>query len=327
MYLRKSLSGLTGLLVAVALTASPAAAAGPVTTKPFPAVLKLPNGFSPEGIAIDGKTAYTGSLADGAIQRVDLRSGVATRFAPSPGPGKISVGMDVDRFGRLWVAGGGKGGPLPVLFTGFRVYDTRSGTKLADVLIPEGSFINDVVVTRDAAWFTDSGDPAALVRVPIGHDGRIGTPRKVVLGGEWVPGSPINANGIVATPDGKNLIVGQTTAAGGGAALYVVSPTSGDVAQARRIRLDGPLESSDGLVLSGRTLHVVSHHGVVKVELARGLAAGKVLSTTEVPGAAFASTGALFGGRLYVVDANLGENLSNVGNPAAAFKIVAIPVP
>ncbi|WP_143022767.1 superoxide dismutase [Lentzea jiangxiensis] len=314
------------LLVTAALFAAPAAAA-PVPAERFPAVVNLPNGFSPEGIAVDGKTAYTGSLANGAIRRVDLRTGVTTQFAPSPGPGKISVGMDVDRFGRLWVAGGGHGGPLPGVLSSFRLYDTRSGAKLADVLVPEASFINDVEVTRDAAWFTDSADPAALVRVPIGTTGRVGVAEKIVLGGGWVPGGPINANGITATPDGENLLVGQTAAAGGGAALYLVPSTTGDVALARKINLQGDLESADGLVLVGRTLYVVTHDGVVEVELARQLTAGRVLGVTEVPGAAFASTGAVFGGRLYVVDANLGENLSNIGNPDATFKIVAIPVP
>ncbi|MEV6712750.1 hypothetical protein AB0M48_12010 [Lentzea sp. NPDC051208] len=324
--MRKSTGSLLALLATVGLFVAPAAAA-PVPAKPFPAVLDLPNGFSPEGIAIEGRTAYTGSLANGAIQRIDLRTGVATQFAPSPGPGKISVGMDIDRFGRLWVAGGGDGGPLAGILGGFRVYDTKSGAKLADVPVPEAKFVNDVTVTRDAAWFTDSADPAALVRVPIGVNGKIGAPRKIMLGGEWVPGGAINANGITATPDGENLIVGQTAAADGGAALYIVPATTGEVVQARKITLRGQLESADGLVLIARTLYVITHHGVIEVRLDRQLTTGNIIGISEVPGAAFASTGAVFGNRLYVVDANLGENLSNIGNPDAAFKIVAIPVP
>ena len=110
---------------------------------------------------------------------------------------------------------------------------------------PAAGFFNDVKVTRDAAWFTDSADPAALVRVPISPTGRIGTPRKVVLAGDRVPGGAINANGIEATPDGRHLIVDQTTAAEGGAALYLVPATSSGTAAARRITLRGHLESAE----------------------------------------------------------------------------------
>ena len=46
-----------------------------------------------------------------------------------------------------------------------------------------------------------------------------------------------------------------------------------------------------------------------------------------MPGAAWPSAAKAFGGRLYVLDANFGDNLSNVGNPAAAFQVVAIPLP
>jgi hypothetical protein len=43
-----------------------------------------------------------------------------------------------------------------------------------------------------------------------------------------------------------------------------------------------------------------------------------------VPGVSWPSTDKTFGGRLY---ANFGESFSNIGNPAAEFKAVAIPLP
>jgi hypothetical protein len=56
--------------------------------------------------------------------------------------------MKVDR-GRLWVAGGGTGMAF--------VYDASSGADVTSYqLSTGGSFINDVVVTKRAAWFTDS---------------------------------------------------------------------------------------------------------------------------------------------------------------------------
>jgi len=49
------------------------------------------------------------------------------------------------------------------------------------------------------------------------------------------------------------------------------------VAESRKIVLqDGP-ESADGLILTGRTLHVVTQHGVVKVQLTRQLTTAKTV--------------------------------------------------
>jgi sugar lactone lactonase YvrE len=318
------------VLVAAGLSAAPASAAPGSearSARPLPKVLNLPNGFSPEGIAIDERVAYTGSLVDGSIQRIDLKTGAATRFAPSPGPSRVAVGMHIDRFDRLWVAGGGTGFGRN-LITSFRVYDTRSGAALADVAVPEAVFLNDVFVTRDAAWFTDSFGPN-LIRVPIGANGKIGSPEKVVLGGDW---TGLTANGIVATPDGKSLIVGKFEAAeGSGGVLYVVPTDSVGVANARRITLHGHLDAvaagTDGLVLNGQTLYTVNSGGVVEIKLSRSLTTGQVLGTTEVPGAAWPTTAKRFGSRLYVIDGNFGENFSNIGNPTAAFKVVAIPMP
>ncbi|GAB2764085.1 hypothetical protein GCM10027072_73360 [Streptomyces bullii] len=328
--MKHALPPVLSVLVAVGLFAAPVSAAPASevrSAKPFPKVLNLPNGFSPEGIAIDERVAFTGSLVDGSIQRINLKTGATEQFAPSPGPSRVAVGMHVDRFDRLWVAGGGKGFGRD-LITSFRVYDTRSGALLADVPVPEAVFLNDVIVTRSAVWFTDSFGPN-LVRVPIGANGKIGSPKKVALGGDW---TGLSANGIVATPDGKRLIVAQQEATeGSGGALYVVPNDSAEVANARRITLHGHLDSlaagADGLVLIGQTLYVVNSEGVAEIKLSRSLTAGRVLGTTEVPDAGWPTTAKPFGSRLYVVDGNFGENFSNIGNPNAVFKVVAIPLP
>lgn len=84
---------------------------------------------------------------------------------------------------------------------------------------------------------------------------------------------------------------------------------------------------ADGLQLVGRTLYEVHSQGVDKVRLSRSLTAGQVLGNTKAPGVSWPSTGKTFGGRLRVVDADFGENFSDIGSPAAAFKVVAIPLP
>src|SRR5947199_9508518 len=101
-------AAVTALLVpAGAAAATPAGGPGH-----FPATIALPLGFPPEGIAIGGHFAWFGSRLDGSIYRADLRTG-AGRIV-SPGPGTPSLGLKLDRRGRLFVAGG-TGGDARVL--------------------------------------------------------------------------------------------------------------------------------------------------------------------------------------------------------------------
>lgn len=320
--MKRSLTSVLTVALSVPLTvgllAAPAAAEKSLVDIP------LPNGFSPEGIAIHEGVAYTGSLVDGSILQVELPDGDVEEFAPSPGSDKRALGMDVDRFDRLWVAGGGEAF-FPGVAAGFRVYDTDTGELVTDVEVP-GQFLNDVFVTKDAAWFTDSFAPQ-LFKVPIAKNGEIGTPERVELGGEWEPSAEVDANGIVAAPGGK-LIVGQTVAGDGpGGALYVIDEDAEGVADAQRITLSGgTLETgTDGLVLIGRKLYVVAPDGVVKVRLNESLTTGTVITKLDV-GAEWATTAKKFRSSLYVVDGNFGENFSNIGNPDAEFKIVKVPL-
>lgn len=319
--MKRSLTSVLSVALAVPLTVGLLAA--PASAEKALVDIPLPNGFSPEGIAIDEGVAYTGSLADGAILQVDLSSGDVEEFVPSPGSDKRAAGMDVDRFDRLWVAGGGDAF-FPGVAPSFRVYDTDTGDLVTDVEVP-GELINDVFVTKDAAWFTDTFAPQ-LFKVPIAKDGEIGPPERVELGGDWEPSAEFDANGIVAAPGGK-LIVGQTAAPDGtGGALYVIDEDAEGVADAQRITLSGgSLEAgTDGLVLIGRKLYVVAADGVVKVRLNESLTTGTVITKLDV-GAEWATTAKKYRSSLYVVDGNFGENFSNIGNPDAEFKIVKVP--
>ena len=152
------------LALAGALVVFATAAAAQAT---FPEEISLPNGFRPEGIAIgNGATFYVGSIPTGAVYRGDLRTGDGAILVPAA-PGRASIGMKFDR-GLLYVAGGPTG-------KGF-VYDAQSGVLLREVQLAMGAggtFVNDVVVTRDAAYFTDSQRPA-LYRLPLANDGTPG---------------------------------------------------------------------------------------------------------------------------------------------------------
>jgi hypothetical protein len=106
-----------------------------------------------------------------------------------------------------------------------------------------------------------------------------------------------------------------------------VPPSSSPARPSHNARKCRVTDGADGLELIGRTLYVANPQDVVEINLSGSLTDGQILGTTKVPGAAWPSAAKAFGGRLYVLDANLGDNLSNVGNPAATFQVVAIPLP
>lgn len=290
----------TPLLVAalVAALSLPASAAA------FPGVIPLPIGFQPEGIAIGGgAVAYAGSLADGDVVRVDLRTGSVERFVDVDD--RVAVGLAVDPSGsRLFVAGGPTGQAW--------VYDTTSGEQLAALALTDpGTFINDVVVTREAAWFTDSFTDL-LYRVPLAANGLpTGEVEDVALGGDFDfhPGE-FNANGIEATPDGQALLVIQSVTA----TLYHVDPDDGE---ATVIDIDGDLANGDGILLTGRRhLLVVRNRDnmVAEVTLDPSLASGAVTATTTDPDFDVPTTIARLGSRQYVVNARFGT----AGDPSTA---------
>ena len=131
--------------------------------------------------------------------------------------------------------------------------DTESGDILASYQLTTGtSFVNDVILTRNAAWFTDSAQ-AQLYKLPLGPNGVLPDASEIVtlpLTGEWVQGTGFGANGITRTPDSKALLVVHSTSG----LLYRVDRASG---AATEVDLDTSLTNGDGLLLQGRTLYAV----------------------------------------------------------------------
>ncbi len=236
-----------GLATALAATAAPAIAqAHGRPADRFPAVISLPNGFAPEGIAIRGNTAWFGSLVDGDIYAASLRTGKGRVI--SQGPGTPAAGLKVDQRGRLFVAGA-TGGDA-------RVVDTRTGRVLASYQLATGAgFVNDVVLTKRTAWFTDSQNPV-LYGLPLGKGGRLpaaGAVIRLPLSGDYVHQPGFNLNGIAATPDGKRLLAVQSSTG----LLFRIDPRTG---VARTVDLGGYLlTNGDGLLVLGRTLYVVQN--------------------------------------------------------------------
>lgn len=287
----------------------PSAQASPSRHGGFPEVVDLPDGFRPEGIAIRGTTAYFGSLADGDIYAADLRSGEGAVI--SEGPGTPSVGLKIDDRGRLFVAGGAAGEA--------RVISARTGQVLATYeFTAEASFINDVVLTRRMAWFTDSANPV-LYGLPLGRRGDLPDADEVVtleLGGEYVQQPGFNLNGITRTPDGRALLAVQTATG----LLFRIDPESGE---ATEVDLGGALlTNGDGMLLLGRTLYVVQNRSnqVAVVELNRSGTRGQLVDTLNSDHFDVPTTVAAFGRWLYLPKARF----STPPTPTTTYTAVRI---
>lgn len=310
-----------GLLATVALILAaagqtPAAAqsaSGPpaATATVFPSFIPLPNGFSPEGITVGrGGSFYVASTLGSAIYAGDLRTGTGAILVP-PQPGREALGLKVDQRDRLFVAGA---------FTGQAyVYDAQTGDQLAtfDLAPPGAAFINDVVVTQDAAYFTDTLEPRLFV-LPIAPDGALGAPHELPLTGDYVHiPDGFNLNGIEATPTGSELLVDQTEAH----KIFRVDPKTGI---AREIAIDGDPGFGDGLLLRDHTLYIATgfDNEVRVVELAPDLRSGALAGMITDPLFDVPTTLAALGPRLYVVNARF----STEPGPDVHYEILQVPL-
>lgn len=260
---------LTVLLFILLLLPSTAPPAASHQTGRWPSSIAIPVDFAPEGVAVGRRHAFfVGSLVDGDVYRGDLRTGAGALLVDNHADeGRMAVGMEVDRRRhRLFVAGGITG-------QGY-VYDVRDGTMLAelDLGTPGEAFVNDVTVTRRAAYFTDTLQ-AKIYKVPFRRWGGFRTTRTIEVSGPAATLPPPGMNGIDATPDGR-LLVNHTSLG----ILAVVDPTTGISTE---IPLTGPsleVGTLDGLLLSGRTAWVVQNldNSVAEVRLAPDLSSGTV---------------------------------------------------
>jgi len=265
---------------------------------PAQSSIALPDEFRPEGIAAGKQdTFYVGSIPLGAVWRGSFRTGEGSVLVP-PHPGRNHTGLKYDRrFDRLFVAGGAS--------KGIYVYDASTGADLASFSLPDAGFVNDVVLTREAAWFTDS-QVAQLYRVDIAPDGSLSEPVRVPLSGdiEYVAGQ-LNLNGIEALPGGPRLIAVQSF----NGKLFTIDASSGVT---REIALDEPVPNGDGLLLSGRRLYVVQNrlNQVAEIELSGNLQSGQTRTRLRDEKLDIPTTIAPFNRFLYVVNArfNLPDN-------------------
>ena len=277
-----------------------------------PSRIDLPNGFQPEGIAKGrGARVYLGSLANGDIYTANLRTG--TGHVISQGDGSPAVGLKLGPKGRLWVAGGPQGDA--------KVVSTRTGRVLANYNFIRGttgpSFVNDVVLRKGAAWFTDS-QRAELYKVsPLNGRSAQARVRKVRLKGAWnqVPGE-FNANGISTTPDGRALLVVQSFTG----QLFRVNPRTG---HATRVGLGGyTLTNGDGMLRQGRMLFVVQNqlNKVAALRLGPHGKTGRLVRVLRSRGFDVPTTVAGWRSWLYLPNARFGTDPT----PTTRYRIIRV---
>jgi len=302
-----------GLALLGSLLAAPAATAAHPDPKPQRMdQISLPDGWRPEGISARGDTFFVGSIGTGAIWRGNLRTGEGAILVPAVA-GRVTIGTEVDDRGRLWVAGGPTG-------TG-RVYDTKSGAELASFQFTTGTtFVNDVVVTDKAAYFTDSLNPVLYV-VPLGRHGKeIGKAATLPLTGDLVQTPGVNnLNGIETTPDGRSLIVVQSNTG----LLLKVDPKTGVT---KIVDIGGAtLLNGDGLLLLHRTLYVVQNrlNQIQPVTLSKDGGSGTLTTLITNPLFDVPATIAYWKGALYAANARF----TTMPTPETAYTVVRTELP
>lgn len=257
--------------------------------------IALPPGLQPEGITSDGdRTFFVGSLADGRVVKGSFDSAETEVLVPGRN-GRVAVGMQFDpQFNRLWVAGGPTGAVT--------VYDADTGEQLGRWLTPGSVFLNDVTVTPDAVYVTDSG-VRRIVVVPLGAHGQLpdrdGATTLPLTGAfEQIPDEN-NANGIRALSEDQLLVIQGVTGT-----LWLVDADTGETRAVDFSR--GQLEGGDGLEFVGDRLAVVRGGGdntVAMVTLSQNNRSAQVDEIIRDADFDVPTTATFADGRLWTVNA------------------------
>ncbi len=266
----------------------------------------------PEGVALDPDTGtfYVGNTENGTVYQGNVNDpGELGVFLPARTDGRsVVMGMALDRQGRLFMAGGATGRAF--------VYDTAAGNLLTVLNTPEvaRTLINGVAVTESAAYFTDSFRPilfrASLTATGVGE-------MEPWLDFEGTPlryGEGNNLDGIVASADGRHLVVVQPNTG----TLYRINTATKGV---RRIVLRGDLSTGNGLLLEGRNLYIVDDEGgeIIPVTLTADFTRGVVGESFSDPSLKFPTSIAKYDEHLLVVN-------HQSGPVTLPFTVSSIPI-
>ena len=276
----------------------------PATGVPPSGVIVLDGANSAEGVAAgNGTTFYAGELATGDIFQGDIRTGTAAQIIAAPA-GRMAVGMKFDAGSNLlFVAGGAMGEAY--------VYNTATRQPVAEITLAPG-FINDVALTPDGAWFTNSA-AAELYFVPVSHHGELGDVVTLPLSGPAADaGDQFNLNGIASAKGGRVLFVAHS----GNGEIYTVNPDTGDSALVEGVSVP----NVDGILVQGQRLWAVQNFSnqISRIDLANNFSSGVIEDVITSPLFDIPATAALFGNQLAAVNAQFMQ-------PASPYEVVLVP--
>jgi Cu-Zn family superoxide dismutase len=271
----------------------------------------------PEGMSYDPKSgiAYVGSVETNAIARVDVNHKESSVLSP---PGALFPdmhGVRVDGAGRVWVAGG-RSGHMAVL-------DPHTGKILKSFDTPADppALINDMAIVGSNVYFTDTFRSILWRITANGNQFSEAEPWLQFKGTAVEYSEGANLNGIVASADGRYLIVDQTNKG----LLFRIK-----IADKSIIPIDiggEALTTCDGLALDARMLYVMrlGQHEIVTIELSRDLAKGHVVSRFHDPALKGPTAAAKVGDRLLVTNSQM--NKRSTKSAEVPFEVVSIPLP
>lgn len=223
---------------------------------PFPDVILLPTGFEAEGIEIgNGNDVFVTAISYspnpvmiGAIWKGDLLTGDGDILSPPDGSPSVGIKFD-KRTNWLFVC-------KPY---GAKIVDATSGDLVDQYFFGDpAALINDVVVTKDAAYFTDSSNPR-IFKLPLLPNGQVDGPgEEIPLPGFEFVFDPaffgINMNGIAASPNGRYLFVNNMTTG----VIYRIDTKDNYNTLAIDITNMEPeyFQWGDGILLDGKDLYI-----------------------------------------------------------------------
>lgn len=301
-------TSLIGALFASLLLVAPCYAQTAVDHVDDPVVISLPDGFSPDGITIsnDG-TMYVASFYDGTIVRGSADSTALTDVLVEGEVDRPGWGMDLDDTAEhLFVAGGFAGTA--------RVYNANSGVLEAEVVLTSAGIVNDVIVTSDAAYFTNSSLPE-IYELPIDAAGAVnGEVRTITLTGDFQFDAEYfaNGNGIVDAREG--IVIVNHSYLG---KIYAIDTQTG---VADEISLGSEKVSSDGIALDQLALFGTEplQNQVAEMRLSESFDDASVVRRFTADILDFPSLVALADDYVYIVNAKLTTERS----PDITYQIV-----
>jgi sugar lactone lactonase YvrE len=200
----------------------------------------------------------------------------------------MAVGMKFDAgTNLLFVAGGATGMAY--------IYDIETGESVERTLAP--GFINDVTLTPQGAWFTNSA-AAELYFIPVGPGGEIGAVEVLTLSGPAADaGDQFNLNGIASAKGGRVLFVAHS----GNGEIYTVNPETGASALVEGVSVP----NVDGILVQGQRLWAVQNFSnqISRIDLANNFSSGVIEDVITSTGFNTPATAALFGNTLAAVNA------------------------